>query len=156
MCDARELTVAQIGEVLGVRRTSIYRALAQDGVVGLAPWAATGRQLSESPSLVGEVAAAGDAPGAAATAMDVVKGRRSVGPWFLVEADEHDPAGPVAVVSRFASARAARAALARARSQRPGEQGMVLEVRTGAQIGSRLEWDADLGRTVVRDGPPST
>ncbi len=156
MYDTRELTVAQIGEVLGVSRTSIYRALAQDGVVGFAP--ATGRQLPKSPPLAGEVPAAGDAPGAAAatSAVEVKGRRRSSRPWFLVEADVKDPAGPVAVVSRYASERTARAALVRERSKRPGERGAVLEVRTGEQIGSRLEWDADLGRTVVRDGPPPT
>ncbi len=83
-----------------------------------------------------------------------VRQRRSSRPWFLVEAHAKDPAGPVALVSRHASERAARAALARARNTRPGEPGVVLKVRTVEQIGSRLEWDADLGRTVVREGPP--
>ncbi len=153
MYDARELTVAQIGEVLGVSRTSIYRALAQDGVVGLAP-AATGRRLPEAVSTKA-VSTKADLPKASEPS-PVKGGRRSSRPWFLVEADAKAPAGPVAVVSRYASERTARAALVRERSKRPGERGAVLEVRTGEQIGSRLEWDADLGRTVVRDGPPPT
>ncbi len=97
---------------------------------------------------------AGNLPKAAQAAAVEVRRRRSSRPSFLVEADAQDHAGPVAVVSRYASERAARAALARARNTQPGEQGMVLEVRTGERIDSRLEWDADLGRTVVRDGPP--
>ncbi len=46
--------------------------------------------------------------------------------------------------------------MARAALIDAGERGAVLEVRTGEQIGSRLGWDAGLGRTVVRDGPPPT
>ena len=37
MCDARELTVEQIGEVLGVSRTSIYRALQRDNATAEVP-----------------------------------------------------------------------------------------------------------------------
>jgi biotin operon repressor len=154
MYDARELTVAQIGEVLGVSRTAVYRALSQDGATSHRP-AAAGRQVPKPPSPA-DVEAAGDVPGVAEPSTVEVKGRRrSSRPWFLVEADVKDPAGPVAVVSRYASERAAQAALVRARNKRPGEHGAVLEVRTGEQIGSRLEWDADLGRTVVRQGPPA-
>jgi hypothetical protein len=153
MYDARELTVAQIGQVLGVSRTSMYRALARDGAAGHGP-AATGRQLPGPPRPPETVPTDAGLPEAGEPSAVEVRRRRSSRPWFLVEPDAKDPAGPVAVVSRYASERTARAALVRARNTRPGEPGVVLEVRTGEQIGARLEWDADLGRTVVRDGPP--
>ncbi len=44
MYDARELTVAQIGEVLGVSRTAIYRALSQDGAASHERRRARGRR----------------------------------------------------------------------------------------------------------------
>ena len=157
MYDERELTVAQIGEVLGVSRTSIFRALAQDRPVGAVQAAA--KALS-GPEV--EVAAPAPAPVdapervSAPTAAAVKPGRRPPASWFLVEADDQDRAAPVAVVSRHANERAAKAALARARTKHPGERGASLEVRTGEQIIRWLEWDADRGRPVVREGPPLT
>ncbi len=116
MYDARELTVEQIGDVLGVSRTSIYRAL--------------GKTTTPAPACPAEpvataTEAAGDAPPAVATGVPASVGgapgvvrSRGRSRWFVVEADPADPEhGPVAVVSGHASQKAATAALSRARSR---------------------------------------
>jgi len=40
--------------------------------------------------------------------------------------------------------------------QPAAEPDAALEVRRPEQIAARLEWDAELGRRVVRPGPPVT
>jgi len=85
MYDARELTVEQIGAVLGVSRTSIYRAL--------------GKATPAKETAGGASALASRVPATVGGAPVVVRSRgRSR--WFVVEADLADPEhGPVAVVS---------------------------------------------------------
>lgn len=47
MYDAQELTVEQIGKVLGVSRTSIYRALAKDQLTAPKPALPGGRRACD-------------------------------------------------------------------------------------------------------------
>ncbi len=168
MYDARELTVEQIGAVLGVSRTSIYRALgktttpAPSASVAPAP-AGPAEPVATSQ---GTATSKGTAAGAAAVATGVTAlvGEapvvvRSMGRsrWFVVEADPADPdCGPVAVVSGHTSQKAATAALGRARSRASAGagEGAVLQVRAADQISSRLVWDSQAGRGVVHPGPP--
>ncbi len=155
MYDARELTVEQIGDVLGVSRTSIYRAL--------------GKTTTPAPACPAEpvataTEAAGDAPPAVATGVPASVGgapgvvrSRGRSRWFVVEADPADPEhGPVAVVSGHASQKAATAALSRARSRASSGagEGAPLQVRAADQISSRLVWDSQAKRGVVQPGPP--
>ncbi len=160
MYDARELTVEQIGAVLGVSRTSIYRALGT--TTPPAPSAASGPARSEP-------AAATTASGAEAAATlttqlqssadeaPVVVRSRGRSRWFVVQADPADPEhGPVAVVSGHASQQAVTAALGRAwsRVSSGAGEGALLQVRAAEQISSRLVWDSQAGRGVVHPGPP--
>ncbi len=160
MYDARELTVEQIGAVLGVSRTSIYRALgttttpappAAAGLAGTEPAAATtvlGAEAAASLPTHLHTSVAG-AP--------VVVRSRGRSRWFVVQADPADPEhGPVAVVSGHTSQKAATAALGRARSGAGSGvgEGSVLQVRAAGQISSRLVWDSQAGRGVVQPGPP--
>ncbi len=165
--DARELTIEQIGAVLGVSRTSIYRAL---GKTTTPARPATAGPVPAGPAepVATTTEAAGDAPAAVATrgsappagAPGVVRSRgRSR--WFVVEADPADPEqGPVAVVSGHTSQKAATAALGRARSRARSRsssgvgEGAVLQVRGADQISSRLVWDSQAKRGVVHPGPP--
>jgi len=158
MYDERELTVEQIGQVLGVSRTSIYRALGHT--------AALASPGTSAPTEVVEPAAAkadtAEAPAAAATpapasgAPPVVRSRgRSR--WFVVQADPADPeSGPVAVLSGHTSQKAATTALGRASSRRASGAGerALLQVRAAEQISARLVWDSQAGRGVVHLGPP--
>ena len=167
MYDARELTVEQIGAVLGVSRTSIYRAL------GKATTPAPSATAAHAPARVAEPVAAttetaGDAPAELATRAPArVRGApvgvrsRGRSRWFVVQADPADPEhGPVAVVSGHASQKAATAALGRARGRASSRtssgvgEGAVLQVRAADQISSRLVGDSQAGRGVVQPGPP--
>jgi len=163
MYDARELTVEQIGAVLGVSRTSIYRAL---GKTTTPARPATAAPVLAGPAerVAATTEAAGDAPAAVATrgpapadgGPGVVRSRgRSR--WFVVEADPADPEhGPVAVLSGHTSQQAATTALGRARrraSAGAGE-GAALQARAADQISSRLVWDSRAKRGVVQPGPP--
>ncbi len=142
MYDARELTVEQIGAVLGVSRTSIYRAL--------------GKATPAKETAGGAAALASRVPATVGGAPVVVRSRgRSR--WFVVEADPADPEhGPVAVVSGHTSQKAAMAALGPARSRAaPGVgEGALLQVGAAEQISSRLVWDSQAKRGVVQPGPP--
>ena len=90
--------------------------------------------------------------GAAAKRVRVAK---KLGRWFLVEVDLRDDQGPVVVLSRHATERAAVAALGKARRKHPTRsEDAVLQVRQGEQIVSRLEWDAHACKGVVLAGPP--
>jgi len=163
MYDARELTVEQIGAVLGVSRTSIYRALGK--TTTSAPQAtATPAPARPAEPVAAMTEAAGDAPPALATGVPapvggapvVVRSRRR-SRWFVVEADPADPEhGPVAAVSGHTSQKAATTALGRARSRATSGvgKGAVLQVRAADQISSRLVWDSQAGRGVVHPGPP--
>jgi len=116
MDDARELTVEQIGAVLGVSRTSIYRALgkATRPVPSVTPAPA---RMAEPVAAMTEVA--GDAPAALALRVPVPGGgapvvvrSRGRSRWFVVQADPADPEhGPVTVVSGHTSQQAAATAL---------------------------------------------
>ncbi len=164
MYDARELTVEQIGTVLGVSRTSIYRALGKTTTP--APQAtATPAPGRPAEPVAAMTEAAGDAPLAVALASGVpepVGGApvavrsRGRSRWFVVEADPADPEhGPVEVVSGHTSQKAATAALSRARSRALGVgEGALLQVRAVDQISSRLVWDSQAKRGVVQPGPP--
>ncbi len=67
MYDARELTVEQMGPVLGVSRTSIYRALGKTTrPAPAASAAAAPGHMAEQVAAAKEAAAAGTAGGAAA------------------------------------------------------------------------------------------
>jgi len=119
MDDARELTVEQIGAVLGVSSTSIYRAL------GKATRPVPSVTASPAPARMAEpvaamTEAAGDAPAALALRVPVPGGgapvvvrSRGRSRWFVVQADPADPAdpehGPVTVVSGHTSQQAAAA-----------------------------------------------
>ena len=163
MYDARELTVEQIGTVLGVSRTSIYRAL---GKATTPARPATAAPVPAGP--VVRVAAttevAGDAPAAVATRGPAPTGgapgvlrSRGRSRWFVVQADPADPEhGPVAVLSGHTSHKAATAALGRAgrRAASGVGEGALLQVRAADQISSRLVWDSQAGRGVVHPGPP--
>ncbi len=142
MYDERELTVEQIGEVLGVSRTSIYRALNPTATPARA--AGTAKVVAVTPP----------PPAPAARA----RGRSR---WFVVQADPADPqGGPVVVLSGHTSQRAATTALARARARSRAAsgsgagEGPVLQMRGAEQISSRLVWDSQAGRGVVVPGPP--
>jgi len=162
MYDERELTVEQIGAVLGVSRTSIYRALGK----GTPP--PPSAPAAPAPARMAEpvAAAQGTAGGAAALASGVpapvggapvVVRSRGRSRWFVVEADPADPeSGPVAVLSGHSSQKAATAALGRARRRAwsGAGEGSVLQVRAAEQITSRLVWDPQAGRGVVQPGPP--
>ncbi len=170
MYDARELTVEQIGAVLGVSRTSIYRALGK--TTSPAPPAtatpAPGRQVEPVARQAEPVAttteAVGDAPATVATGVaapvdgaPAVVRSRGRSRWFVVEADPADPKrGPVAVVSGHTSQKAATTALGRARSRASagdGEgEGALLQVRAAGQISSRLVWDSQAGRASCTSG----
>ncbi len=101
MYDARELTVEQIGAVLGVSRTSIYRALgtttpparpAAAGPARIEPAAAATVSVAEAAATLTTQlqTSAGGAP--------VVVRSRGRSRWFVVQADPTDPErGPVAV-----------------------------------------------------------
>jgi len=219
MYDARELTVEQIGAVLGVSRTSIYRALSRDTTpaavaTGSGP-AGTGGPVqpgTPGPGARGpgmrQSPAAAAAEGTSRRRPALVEASASVGPlgtggadgsgrkavaqapapltaaaagahparraaaqprarWYVVDvsggdgsgAGGDDGGGAVVVLSAHGTQRAALTALARARGERaavPGEPvGEGLQVRTGEQITRRLVWDAELGRSVEQQGPPS-
>ncbi len=158
MYDERELTVEQIGQVLGVSRTSIYRALGQTAApapppgtpapTGAVEPAAEGAHTAKVPvaALPTPAPAAGAPPGARP------RGRSR---WFVVQADSADPeSGPVAVLSGHTSQKAATAALGRASSRRASGERVLLQVRAAEQISSRLVWDSQAGRGVVHLGPP--
>ncbi len=105
MYDARELTVEQIGAVLGVSRTSIYRAL------GKTTRPAPAASAAPAPARVAEPVAGTKETAAGAVALPaqlqtLAGGARAVvrsrgrSRWFVVQADPADPErGPVAVVS---------------------------------------------------------
>ncbi len=174
MYDARELTVEQIGAVLGVSRTSIYRALGRTTTptpsATAAPAPARKAEPVDTSQGTAAKGAAGDAPAVVATQAPVPVGgapvvvrSRGRSRWFVVEADPADPErGPVAVVSGHTSQKAATAALGRARSRASsrtlsgvGEgEGARLQVRAADQISSRLVWDSQAKRGVVQPGPP--
>ncbi len=159
MYDERELTVEQIGKVLGVSRTSIYRALNPTPTpAGRTASTATVEPPSASVGAAKVVAVATPpappAPGGTPAAR--ARGRSR---WFVVQADLADPqGGPVVVISGHTSQRAATTALARARSRAASGsgagEGPVLQVRGAEQISSRLVWDSQAGRGVVVPGPP--
>jgi len=155
MYDARELTVEQIGAVLGVSRTSIYRALGKATPSAPSASAAPAPARTAEP-VAGAAALATRVPAPVGGAQVAVRSRgRSR--WFVVEADPADPErGPVAVVSGHTSQKAAMAALGRARSRSVGGGGerVLLQVRAAGQISSRLVWDSQAGRGVVQPGPP--
>jgi DNA invertase Pin-like site-specific DNA recombinase len=160
MYDERELTVEQIGKVLGVSRTSIYRALGTT--------AAPGPRTPPGPART-EPAAALETSGGDAAATVPVQQQASVdgapvrmrsrgrSRWFVVQADPADPEyGPVVVLSGHTSQKAATTALHRAWirvSSGAGERA-PLQVRAAAQISCRLVWDSQAGRSVVHPGPP--
>ncbi len=160
MYDERELTVEQIGKVLGVSRTSIYRALGATTPPGppAAPGAARTEPTEATKTSGGDAAAAvpvqpltsvGEAP--------AVVRSRGRSRWFVVQADPADPErGPVAVASGHSSQRAATTAMGRASSRRASGAGerVLLQVRAAEQISSRLVWDGQAGRGVVHPGPP--
>ncbi len=160
MYDARELTVEQIGAVLGVSRTSIYRALGK--ATPPASPAAAGPARTESGAAIttsgAEVAAT--LPTQLQTSADGAKGvvrSRGRSRWFVVEADPADPEhGPVVVLSGHTSQQAATTALGRARRRASAGAGewAVLQVRAADQISSRLVWDGQAKRGVVQLGPP--
>jgi len=159
MYDARELTVEQIGAVLGVSRTSIYRALGK--TTTSAPQAtATPAPARPAEPVAAMTETAGDAPPALATGVPAPVGGAPVvvrSRWFVVEADPADPEhGPVAAVSGHTSQKAATTALGRARSRATSGvgKGAVLQVRAADQISSRPVWDSQAGRGVVQPGPP--
>jgi len=103
MYDERELTVEQIGKVLGVSRTSIYRALGATAPPGPP---ATGRVRVESTAAIKQLGgdAAAAVPSRPQTAVDEVPAvvrSRGRSRWFVVQANPADPErGPVAVVQR--------------------------------------------------------
>ncbi len=163
MYDERELTVEQIGQVLGVSRTSIYRALGHT-----ATSAPSGTPVSTGTVQTVQPAAADPAdpaelPVAAWPTPSPVTGAargasaRGRSRWFVVEADPADfERGPVAVLSGHTSQKAATTALGRARSRASSGagEGPVMQVRAAEQITSRLVWDSQAGRGVVQAGPP--
>jgi len=173
MYDERELTVEQIGAVLGVSRTSIYRALGKGTPPAPSAPAAPAPARMAEPVAAAQgtaaqgTAAQGTAGGAAALASgvpapvggaQVVVRSRGRSRWFVVEADPADPEhGPVAVLSGHTSQTAARTALGRARSRASSGvgEGALLQVRAAGEISSRLVWDSQAGRGVVQPGPPS-
>ena len=161
MYDARELTVEQIGDVLGVSRTSIYRALGKTTTPAPSATAAHAPVRPAEP-VAATTEAEEDAPAELATRAPArVRGApvrsRGRSRWFVVQADPADPEhGPVAVVSGHTSHKAATAALGRAgrRAASGVGEGALLQVRAADQISSRLVWDSQAGRGVVHPGPP--
>jgi len=180
MYDSRELTVEQIGRVLGVSRTSIYRALgaaagsalremkAEDGA-RLAPaagesqgavvlWAGQSR-VDGQPEVGGEIPAVASPPGPVPSTGQ--RRRAGVGTgadWFVVAVGEGErPDAPVVVLSRHRSQQAARTAWVKASRDRPpgAPVGEVIEVRAASTIAASIEWDQDARRPVVRPGPPA-
>ncbi len=161
MYDARELTVEQIGAVLGVSRTSIYRAL------GKTTRPAPAASAAPAPARVAEPVAGTKETAAGAVALPaqlqtLAGGARAVvrsrgrSRWFVVQADPADPErGPVAVVSGHTCQKAATTALGWARSRAASGvgEGALLLVRAADQISSRLVWDSQAGRGVVHPGP---
>jgi len=166
MYDARELTVEQIGAVLGVSRTSIYRALGKTARPAPSASATPApARMAEPVAAAKEAAAEGAAAGAATLPAQLqtsaggaqVARSRGRSRWFVVEADPADPEhGPGAVVSGHTSQKAATAALGRAKSRMSSGagEGALLQVRAADQISSRLVWDSQAGRGVVQPGPP--
>jgi len=135
MYEERELTVEQIGAVLAVSRTSIYRALGRTAAPAHSAAAAPAPAHMAEP-VAATTEEAEEAPAASAT---------------------RAPARVrVAVVSGHTSQTAARTALGRARSRaRSGVgEGALLQVRAAEQLSSRLVWDHQAGRGVVQPGPP--
>ncbi len=152
MYDARELTVEQIGTVLGVSRTSIYRALSKTTTPAPPGEPAAARvDTAEAP-----VVALSPPPALAAGAPSAVR-PRGRSRWFVVQAPRVDPErGPVVVLSGHTSQQAATAALGRAsrRAVPDAGEGALLQVRAAGQVSSRLVWDSQAGRGVVQPGPP--
>jgi len=163
MYDARELTVEQIGAVLGVSRTSIYRALGK-ATAPVPSTSATPAAARMAEPVAAATEAAGDAPAplasvgpAPAGGAPVVVRSRGRSRWFVVQADPADPEhGPVAVLSGHTSQQAATTALGRARRRASAGAGewAPLQVRAADQISSRLVWDSQAKRGVVQLGPP--
>ena len=167
MYDERELTVEQIGQVLGVSRTSIYRALGRTTTpaptAGPAPapmWTAAPAAAAQEAAALAAAALPTPVQAPAGGTPQVVRSRgRSR--WCVVQADPADPEhGPVAVLSGHTSKKAATTAPGRASSRartRPsmdvGER-VLLQVRAAEQATSRLVWDSQAGRGVVQPGPP--
>jgi len=142
MYDERELTVEQIGKVLGVSRTSIYRALGPTAApapagtpasTGTVEPAAVRADTAEVPVSALPTPAPAPAPGAPPAAR--ARGRSR---WFVVQADLADPEhGPVVVLSGHTSQKAATTALGRARSRvsSGAGEGPVLQVRAAEPAG---------------------
>ncbi len=162
MYDERELTVEQIGKVLGVSRTSIYRALGTTTPPGPPPAPVPAR--AEPPAALLETSG-GDAATttppvqqqAGVKAAPAVVRPRGRSRWFVVQADPADPEhGPVVVLSGHTSQKATTTALRRAgsRASSGAGEGALLQVRAAEQISSRLVWDSQAARGVVRPGPP--
>ena len=181
MYDARELTVEQIGKVLGVSRTSIYRALSPKAATpaapeatpaattapAAAPAAATAVEAEPEPQdkLARPVANPPAKPGSAASSPPARSRGRSRR-WYLVQADPVDLDGPVVVVSSYTTQKAAAAELVKANNRMSGqtspagssaeaEEQVLLQVRTAEQITSRLVFDSETKRGAVQPGPPT-
>jgi DNA invertase Pin-like site-specific DNA recombinase len=158
MYDERELTVEQIGGVLGVSRTSIYRALGQTPAPAPPGTSAPTGAVAPAAAKADTADAAVATPATAARTPGAPQAERTRGRlrWFVVEADPADPErGPVVVLSGHTSQKAATAALHRASSRRASGAGEgPLQVRAAEQISSRLVWDPEAGRGVVHPGPP--
>lgn len=179
MYDSRELTVEQIGQVLGVSRTSIYRALG--AAAGSAPpetkvenaaWPAppaarsqgavvketTQSQADTETGASGHIPAGAVPPGrVAATGPRRRAGAGTGADWFVVAVGEGEwPEAPVVVLSRHHSQPAAWTAWVKAsRARQAGAPaGEVIEVRAASAIAARIEWDQDVRRPVVRPGRP--
>ncbi len=160
MYDERELTVEQIGKVLGVSRTSIYRALSTTALPA-SPAVPAPAPAEPAPTIKKEGEGAAAAPPVqlqtsvgGATVVVRSWGRSR---WFVVQADPADPErGPVVVLSGHTSQQAATTARSRARRRAWSDagEGPVLQVRAAEQITSRLVWDPQAGRGVVQSGPP--
>jgi DNA invertase Pin-like site-specific DNA recombinase len=136
MYDARELTVEQIGAVLGVSRTWIYRAL--------------GKTTTPTPS-----ATATPAPAHMQSRWWCARRAGRVGLWWR-------PTRPIPSTGRWPWSAVTPARRRRPpRWARPGAgrrpsagEGSLLQVRAAEQISSRLVWDSQAGRGVVQAGPP--
>ncbi len=157
----RELTVEQIGTVLVVSRTSIYRAPGK-ATRPARPATATSASALPAEPVAATTEAAGDAPPALASGVSALVGgapvmvhSRGRSRWFVVQADPADPEhGPVAVLSGHTSQKAATTALGRARSRAASGvgEGALLQVQAADQISSRLVWDSQCpaGRRAAR------
>lgn len=165
MYEPRELTGEQIGTVLGVRRTSIYRGPGRDS-------GATATTVPPAASARAPVTRAGVAvaveqmavPGAAALAAparQALPAVRSRGSVALVRAGRPGRPGvwPVAVLSGHTSQMPATAlgkpsSRASARPSLDVGERALLQVRPATQITSRLVWDAGrTGRRAARAAP---